>query len=567
MLYCPKCKIEFAVRRALQAHLLRCRFTESSGILTPSANRHARNRSLHSNNHLATGRFHGVSICSPNKGIENQENDEDNFNIFHDDNSCDANIEENNNDSSSIDSISGNNATSCNSLLVKAKQYYNSELWEIFEDESNYKAGVELLDILTKARVPINLFDKVTNWANNSVNKHNVNFGDVSMTRKKVLELINKKYDLKDLKPQTTSVFCPGYGAAVDVVWHDFDECLYSLLMDRELMQPANLLWYNDVDQSHKHQLFDDVDSGSAYKDAMKTYIGNPEDEKLIPLIFFTDKTHTDMHGRLCLEPVQFTLGIFKREIRNLPRAWRTLGYATDLLYKGKCDTRDKLQDYHTILNVILRKFKDRQKNHLQWKFFGGPEEDKVYILKLPVLFVIGDTEGHDKLCGRMTSRGKITHLCRYCNVERDDTDNPFCEFEYTKMRHVKDLIQKGDHDRLKGELSMYLIKNVWHDIQFCDSKRGIHGATCGELLHCLQQGIFEYALIQLFELKKESKRKSQTQRSEAKKKKKKTSTKTAREEVSGDESLGSDLEEDIYVAPKQKILSSHNVFSERYSN
>ena len=101
MLYCPKCKIEFAVRRALQAHLLRCRFTESSGILTPSANRHARNRSLHSNNHLATGRFHGVSICSPNKGIENQENDDDNFNIFHDDNSCDANIEENNNDSSS----------------------------------------------------------------------------------------------------------------------------------------------------------------------------------------------------------------------------------------------------------------------------------------------------------------------------------------------------------------------------------------------------------------------------------------------------------------------------------
>mgnify|MGYP006345586413 FL=1 len=42
-----------------------------------------------------------MSICSPNKGIENQENDDDNFNIFHDDNSCDANIEENNNDSSS----------------------------------------------------------------------------------------------------------------------------------------------------------------------------------------------------------------------------------------------------------------------------------------------------------------------------------------------------------------------------------------------------------------------------------------------------------------------------------
>jgi hypothetical protein len=282
------------------------------------------------------------------------------------------------------------------------------------------------------------------------------------------------------------------------------------------------------------------------------------------------------MHGRLCLEPVQFTLGIFKREIRNLPRAWRTLGYATDVLYRGKCDTRDKLQDYHTILNVILRKFKERQNNHLKWKFFGGPEEDKVYILKLPVLFIIGDTEGHDKLCGRMTSRGKIEHLCRYCNVERDETDNPFCEFQYTKMRHVKDLIQKGDCDKLKKDLSMYLIKNAWHDIQFCDSKRGIHGATCGELLHCLQQGIFEYALIQLFDLKKESKRKIQTAKSTAKKRyqkagNQKTNTEEDCDDLSGDvsgvENSESELEEDTYVAPNSKILSTHNVFSEKYSN
>lgn len=72
-----------------------------------------------------------MSINSPNNGIENQENEEDNFNIFHDDNSCDANVEENNNDTGSKDCNSENNATSCNSLLVKAKKYYNSELWEI----------------------------------------------------------------------------------------------------------------------------------------------------------------------------------------------------------------------------------------------------------------------------------------------------------------------------------------------------------------------------------------------------------------------------------------------------
>jgi Plavaka transposase len=565
MMFCPKCQLEFARRRALQAHLLQCRFTESSGVLIPTSNHQSSNNSNFCNN-PAPRRYHEASICSPNKNIENQENDDDNFNIFHDDNSCDTNLEDNNNKTNSSDSQCGNNVTTCNSLLLKAQKHFNSELWEIFNDESEYKAAVELLDITTKARVPINLFDKVMNWANISANKHKVIFGGVSMTRKKVLEQINRKYDLKDLKPQTTSVFCEGYGGEVDVVWHDFDECLYSLLMDRELMKSENLLWYND-DDSQNHHLYDDVDTGSAYKDAMKTYIVNPESEKLIPLIFFTDKTHTDMHGRLCLEPVQFTLGIFKREIRNLPRAWRTLGYATDVLYKGKCDTRKKLQDYHTILNVILQKFKERQSTPLQWQFFGGPEEDKVYTLKLPVMYIIGDTEGHDRLCGRMTSRNTITHLCRYCNVSRDDTDDPYCEFQYTKMRHVKNLIQKGDADILKEELSMYLIKNAWHDIMFCDPKRGIHGATCGELLHCLQQGIFEYSLIQLFELKKESKRKNQIERSNAKKKKKKNPTMTRNNEDSGDERAGNDVEEDTYEAPNQKILSSHNVFSEKYSN
>lgn len=97
----------------------------------------------------------------------------------------------------------------------------------------------------------------------------------------------------------------------------------------------------------------------------------------------------------------------------------------------------------------------------LQWQFFGGPEEDKVYILKLPVLYIIVDTKFHDKLCGRVTSQEKMNHLCSYFNVERDDTDNPYCEFEYTKIKNKNYVNWKGDHDRLKEELAMYLISNA----------------------------------------------------------------------------------------------------------
>ena len=139
--------------------------------------------------------------------------------------------------------------------------------------------------------------------------------------------------------------------------------------------------------------------------------------------------------------------------------------------------------------------------------------------------------------------------------MERDETDNPFCEFQYTKMRHVKDLIQKGDCDKLKKDLSMYLIKNAWHDIQFCDSKRGIHGATCGELLHCLQQGIFEYALIQLFDLKKESKRKIQTDKSTAKKRYQKAGNKKTNTEKDCDDLSGG---VEILTVNWRKILMWH---------
>ena len=50
-------------------------------------------------------------------------------------------------------------------------------------------------------------------------------------------------------------------------------------------------------------------------------------------------------------------------------------------------------------------------------------------------------------------------------------------------------------------------VKNAWHDIPFCDPTRELHGALNAELLHTLQQGIFEYAITNLFSIKKTSKK------------------------------------------------------------
>ena len=156
---------------------------------------------------------------------------------------------------------------------------------------------------------------------------------------------------IEGLKPQIESLILDASKEQIDVVWFDFKEALYSILSDKTLMKPDNLLSEVDV----KKQYVDDINSGSIWQKANKIYIEEPYMDRLIPIIFFIDKTHTDFQGRLKLEPITFTIGIFKRKIRNsITRAWRTLGFPTDIMSKKNVKKEIKLQDYHNILKVIL---------------------------------------------------------------------------------------------------------------------------------------------------------------------------------------------------------------------
>ena len=74
-------------------------------------------------------------------------------------------------------------------------------------------------------------------------------------------------------------------------------------------------------------------------------------------------------------------------------------------------------------------------------------ELQEIYF-KIPVLYIIGDTEGHDKICGRYLSRSNISRLCRCCNVPFEETDNP--EFKYKYNKHKK--LMKIVNDKTKNE-------------------------------------------------------------------------------------------------------------------
>ena len=201
------------------------------------------------------------------------------------------------------------------------------------------------------------------------------------------------------------------------------------------------------------------------------------------------------------MEPVTFTLSIFDALTRMLPNAWRTLGYVKNLDLIKYNSPFEKIQDYHAIIGIIMQQVETVQTNGgLKWQFSG--HKFKV-TLKMPVMWLLGDTEGQDKLCGRWSNRTHAKHLCRYCNIPREKTDDPFAKSKYIKQNAIMKLLKSKKNEKLK-EMAYYPgLNNFLHNLQFCETDRGIHGATPFEIVHTIQLGWHIYLLNAFFRQKK----------------------------------------------------------------
>jgi hypothetical protein len=135
--------------------------------------------------------------------------------------------------------------------------------------------------------------------------------------------------------------------------------------MDTSLMQPENLV-LNPVDKasdegSKYHPWFmpyllqdgeniNKVLSAQWYQDTV-TLENNPE-VFICPLILYVDKTFIDpMRSQFNLEPLSFTLAIFKHQCRSQFKFWWTLGYLPD---QPVADSDVKSRNYHAMLQHLL---------------------------------------------------------------------------------------------------------------------------------------------------------------------------------------------------------------------
>ena len=220
---------------------------------------------------------------------------------------------------------------------------------------------------------------------------------------------------MKGLYPTILTQPSPMNNRFYPVPVHNAQTMIESLLYSSLTMDDNNLLFPNPDDPlappPTEVTTIADIDTGRVYRNAYNNLCNRPN-HILCGIIAYIDKLATDRHGHLSLEPVYFTLSIFKQKTRNRPEAWRPLGYIPNIGLMSKAESAHgmkslaKVQLYHDILTKIFRPLAELQsKGGLPYQLHYRGKVYNVF-LQFPLLTVLGDTESHDRLCGRTTVVG-----------------------------------------------------------------------------------------------------------------------------------------------------------------
>ena len=381
------------------------------------------------------------------------------------------------------------------------------------------RVHTELLHILDKAEAPDYLFKDIIEWASRA-NSMEYNFRPVLSSRNAVLNDLEQHFNTHNLRPAISQLKLESVNERVPIVSFDFKEMLVSLLTDTNLMKPENLVINNAItkedgtlDVSPWFEPYcptipanlNEVLSGSWYRDTVVAIMNCPN-VFVCPLIFYVDSTFIDpMKSRFNLEPLNFTLAIFNRNCRYLTKFWKTLGYVPE---SPKADDKKpssgyKARNYHHMLEYLLQgliaihtnpslldNFKLRIGNHV-----------KVVNLCIPIAFIISDTQGADRLCGRYVNyTEKIQRIHRSCLCHPSDAAQTTETCDFVDMDAMMDVVDRGDKEELRKYSQSYIPSHAFRYVNFGCNRHGIYFATPNDLLHGLKLGIIPYVLEIFFQ-------------------------------------------------------------------
>ena len=372
-------------------------------------------------------------------------------------------------------------------------------------------AEIELINIMLKEKMSLSSYNKLFQWAQTNQSKKNFDFASVpkARSRDKILSDIRTCLDLPNTDFQTHILEWLPDKKATQVFVRPFMMALNSLLTNPEIITednlsfpspdspflPSNFSIDDNVEISELHH-------GDWWIKSWEASCKNGSSEILVPVIFYMDGISLDAHGRLSLTPLNMTLGILNTATRKRPDAWETIYFHPDSEFESSHHSKkttpiDNIQNLHNGIELALQSFKEicELSEGVQWDDlpYGG-KKWKVH-MKFAIAYVIGDTELHDKLCGRYGSRGfGVKTLCRHCNCPTPLSVNPYHQ-QSTSLWLPSDFDPTFPAEWFK-KCSHHPIKNAFDSLDFgIMNPHKIHLATPGECLHMHQLGIAKRAV------------------------------------------------------------------------
>lgn len=181
--------------------------------------------------------------------------------------------------------------------------------------------------------------------------------------------------------------------------------------------------------------LLDEAMDGCWYEETVarlsKGGMFDKQNEFLVPVIMYLDKTGTTGNQRYPLEPVVFTFAILRRFLRNRPENWRLAGFLPDLDGNSSAQKRKHRQKnrgassatYHNCLYHILRAFKHLETTGIH-RYFRLGDKLKMMRLRFYIAFVINDGKSADMLTSRIAAHKGAKRISRLCDCPQHECSN-----------------------------------------------------------------------------------------------------------------------------------------------
>jgi hypothetical protein len=416
--------------------------------------------------------------------------------------------------------------------------------------------GVELLNMCMHAKVPLDFYERVLRLFKNHAllhvdDDHKTTWKSIPSTRDNLLKQLKSQIpcaqptcfavtSTHDIVPkfpfmeQLVDLFSTPFFQDIGACCVNADEesrfSQYQPPVGEGLSELMGAKWYQETYALRigDHPLHLDAVSGKYYHNW------------LCPLVGYNDKIAVSaMEGSYSLEPMMFSLGVLRREIREQESAWRHLGFIPSRSEKKKrkqlpgVQAEQALAFTHECLSILLEDVVALQKEPplLTLNLFG-----KQYNIRLilEVAFVIGDQLSQDTHCCRKKSNsggaGRAHRSCltsyisatkiqpegctevpkkvldSLCHIiwqyEDGDKQNEYL-LQKLPLVHTKQLKQKiitlmktrcqVARDILSKVFTLYPVHNAWSDISFGANENGIHRAAVDDPMHYNASGLFAY--------------------------------------------------------------------------